>query len=95
MKVAVLVAMLLLPIAASAQTPPRPSPTAAQDGFVPVDKPASAQDSIPAPRRVALAYGFIWVALFGYVWSIRTRLAKVQRELDAVGKRVAAGERRP
>ena len=57
------------------QTPP-PQPKSL-DEFVPVDRPMNAQDTIPAPRLVAVAYGFIWVVLLGYVWSVRSRLASV------------------
>jgi CcmD family protein len=46
---------------------------------------------MPAPRLVAIAYGFIWVVLFGYLWSVRSRLARVEREIGAVSRRVTAG----
>src|SRR5262249_12578620 len=66
---------------------------AAQDEFVPVDKPTNAQDTIPAPRRGQIAYGFIWVVLLGYVWSVRSRLSSVERELQTVSKRVGTERR--
>jgi CcmD family protein len=72
------------------QPPPKP---AATDEFVPVDKPMNAQDTIPAPKLVATAYGFIWVVVFGYVWSVRSRLAMVEREIQTVSKRVGSGGR--
>lgn len=75
--------------AAQGQQPPKP----ATDEFVPVDKPMNAQDTIPAPKLVATAYGFIWVVVFGYVWSVRSRLATVERELQTVSKRVGSGGR--
>ena len=81
--------VLLLGSSVSAQQP-KPS---AQDEFVPVTQPLSAQDTIPAPRLVATAYGFIWVLLFGYVWSVRSRLAKVEREMAVLGQRVSSGDR--
>jgi CcmD family protein len=93
-KVALLVALLLVPAAVQAQTAQPPS-SSAQEGFVPVDKPLTPQDTIPAPRLVGAAYGFIWLALFGYVWTIRTRLAKVERELERAGRQAASHERRP
>ena len=74
------------------QTQP-PTKPAAQDEFVPVDKPMNAQDTIPAPRLVAIAYGFIWVVLLGYIWSVRSRLATVERELQTVSKRVGTERR--
>ena len=76
----------------SSATPPAPrQPVAAQDGFVSVDAPMSAQETIPAPRLVAIAYGFIWIVVFGYVWSVRSRLSRVERELDAVSRRLPSG----
>ena len=89
-----IVMMLLLAAPVCAQQPaPKTPPAAAQDGFVPVDSPMNPQDTIPAPRLVAIAYGFIWVVLFGYVWSVRSRLGKVEREMEAVGRRVATGRK--
>lgn len=79
--------MLLLAAPTFAQQPPT-RPPAAQDGFVPVDAPMNAQDAIPAPRLVAIAYGFIWVVLFGYLWSVRSRLGKVEREMAVVSRRL-------
>ena len=102
MKRYVLSALFLLTLAAPAlaqsTTPAQPqtsapSKPAAQDEFVPVDRPMNAQDTIPAPRLVAIAYGFIWVVLLGYVWSVRSRLASVERELQTVSKRVSSGGR--
>jgi CcmD family protein len=86
---AILVLTFATPVAAhaQAQTPPK---QAAQDEFVPVKEPMNAQDVMPAPRLVAIAYGFIWVVIFGYVWSVRSRLARVERELEAVSRRVPA-----
>ena len=81
--------VLLLAAPAMAQTPAPKAPAAAQDGFVPVDAPANAQDTMPAPGLVAIAYGFIWVMLFGYLWSVRTRLARVEREMEILGRRAA------
>ena len=83
-----LVAVLSGP--AFAQDPAKP---ASQDGFVPVDSPVNANDVMPAPRLVALAYGFIWVVLFGYLWSVRSRLGQVEREMEAVSRRVSAEKR--
>jgi CcmD family protein len=46
------------------------------------------QDTIPAPRLVAIAYGFIWIVLLGYVWSVRSRLSTVEREIETVSRRL-------
>ena len=80
------------PVVAQTQTQPPPKPSA-QDEFVPVNAPLNAQDTIPAPRLVAVAYGFIWVVLFLYLWSVRSRLTTVERELQTVSKRVGSGGR--
>ena len=51
-----------------------------QSEFVPVsDIPPGEQ--IPAINMVGAAYGFVWVAVLGYVWSIARRLQKVEAEL--------------
>jgi CcmD family protein len=83
-----LILVLAVPLTAQTQQPPPKQPAAAQDGFVPVDAPISAQDTMPAPRLVAIAYGFIWVVLLGYVWSVQSRLSRVEREITAVSRRV-------
>jgi CcmD family protein len=80
---------LLLAVPSFAQAQPAKPPTAAaQDGFVPVDTPTGVQETIPAANLVGIAYGFIWVVLFGYVWSVKSRLARVEREMEAVSRRV-------
>lgn len=79
-----------------AQTPPpaaTPATPAAQDGFVPVDSPISPDDVMPAPRLVAIAYALVWLIFFGYVWSVRTRLVRVERELHSVSRRVGGAKK--
>ena len=61
---------------------PTGKPAAAQDQYVPVDKPMNAQDTLPAPRLVATAYAFVWIVLLLYMWSIRKRLSTVEQEID-------------
>ena len=83
LKVLAVLFVLTLSVPAFAQKP------AAQDEFVPVTgTPAAAQETIPAQRLVGIAYGFIWVVLFGYVWSVRSRLSRVEREIATVSRRV-------
>jgi CcmD family protein len=48
--------------------------------FVPVDE-VPPGEQIPAINMVAAAYGFAWVAVLGYVWSIASRLRHVESEL--------------
>ncbi len=70
----VLCAWLLAAATASAmQQPPA-------DDFVPVDETLPGEQ-IPALPLIATAYGFIWVVMLGYVWSIGRRLRKVETEL--------------
>jgi CcmD family protein len=76
----------------SAQQPP-PRPTAAQEGFVPVES-LPGQEQMPAAPLVMTAYGVAWLAAFGYLWSIWQRLARVEREIAVISKRVEAGSRR-
>lgn len=85
-----LVLALVLSTAAFAQDPPKP---AAQDGFVPVSGPTNPQETIPAQTLVGIAYGLIWVLLFGYMWSVRSRLDRVEREMESVSRRVGAGKK--
>ncbi|HUQ88952.1 MAG TPA: CcmD family protein [Vicinamibacterales bacterium] len=48
--------------------------------FVPVEN-APAGEQIPAMPLLGAAYGFIWVAMLGYVWSLARRLQHVEAEL--------------
>jgi len=82
----VIVLFAAAPLSAQQQPPPKP---AAQDAFVPVDTPNNQQETIPAQPLVGIAYGLIWVLLLGYVWSVRSRLARVEREMEALNRRTA------
>jgi CcmD family protein len=81
-----IVLLLTAPVYGQAQPPKTPA-AAAQDGFVPVDSPIAPEDAMPAPRLVAIAYGFIWLVFFGYLLSLKTRLSKVEQEIAAVRRR--------
>jgi CcmD family protein len=37
---------------------------------------------------VALAYGFIWIAVFGYVVLVRQRVAQIEAEMEDLRQRV-------
>ena len=65
--------LLLAPIAVSAQPQP-------PKDFVAVDE-TQPGEQIPALPLIASAYGFIWVGVLVYVWSIGRRLRKVEGEL--------------
>jgi CcmD family protein len=54
--------------------------------FVPVDDIPQGEQ-IPAINMVAAAYGFVWVVVLGYVWSIARRLKHVESELAALESR--------
>jgi len=70
----VAVLAVAVPVMAEALQPP------SQSEFVPVDDIPQGEQ-IPAFTMVGAAYGFVWVALLGYVWSIARRLQKVEAEL--------------
>ena len=48
--------------------------------FVPVDE-VPPGEQIPAINLVAAAYGFVWIVVLGYVWSISRRLRQVESEI--------------
>ena len=54
--------------------------------FVAVDESLPGEQ-IPALPLIAGAYGFVWVVLLGYVWSIGRRLQKVEGELNQLESR--------
>jgi len=64
-----------------------------KDGFVPVEQLGN-QEQLPATPLVAAAYGVAWGAVLVYVWTIWRRLARVEREMAEVSRRIAAGTRR-
>jgi CcmD family protein len=74
-----LVALVLASASLGAQSQPPPD-------FVPVEN-APAGEQIPAMPLLGLAYGFIWVGLFGYIWSLARRLHKVETELTELESR--------
>ncbi|MEO8679570.1 MAG: CcmD family protein [Vicinamibacterales bacterium] len=63
-----------------AQQPP------ANEGFLPLSE-VPAGEQIPAISLVASAYGFVWVAFIAYVWSLASRLKKVEREIGQLEQR--------
>jgi CcmD family protein len=83
-----LLALLALAPAIRAQQPPEP-PT----GFVPADS-VKAQEQLPAAPLVLGAYAVAWVAVFGYLWSIWSRLGQVERDIADVSRRVSPDQRR-
>ena len=68
---------LLILLAAPAASMAQPQPP---KDFVAVDETAPGEQ-IPAMPLIASAYGFIWLGVLAYVWSIGRRLRKVEGEL--------------
>ena len=54
--------------------------------FVPVDD-APQGEQIPAMPLIGIAYGFVWVGVFGYVWSLGRRLQRVESEISELEQR--------
>jgi CcmD family protein len=97
MKRFLLLALLLIGPALSAQpptAPAQPPPTsAAQDGFAPIDQLAK-KEELPAAPLVMAAYSVAWLVIFGYIWSLWRRLQRVEIEIADVTRRIAGGGRR-
>jgi CcmD family protein len=79
---------------ASAAFAQQPSVAAPEQGFVPVKNLPAQQEQLPAAPLVMTAYAVAWVVLVLYLWSIWRRLAGVEREIAAVGRRLEPGARR-
>ena len=67
-------------------------PPSAPDGFVPASS-LPGQEQLPAAPLVIVAYAVVWLLVLGYLWSIWSRLARAERELADVTRRLA-GQRR-
>jgi CcmD family protein len=64
--------------------PPTPS-----DGFRPVvGDPAASQGSIPAPKLIGGAYGFIWLAVVVFLATLWRRSRDTKRELDELRRKL-------
>jgi CcmD family protein len=81
------VLLIALPAVALQQPPSAP------DGFVPASS-LPGQEQLPAAPLVIIAYAVVWLLVLGYLWSIWSRLARAERELADVTRRLAAGQRR-
>lgn len=77
---AVVAVLCAAPMTTAAMQPEPPK------GFVPADT-IPPGEQIPAINLVAAAYGFVWLAVFGYVFSIAKRLKTVETELAALESR--------
>jgi CcmD family protein len=74
---------------AAAHAQAQPPRTAAQDGFVPVDQ-LPVDERLPAAPLLIAAYSVAWIAVVVYLVTIWQRLARVEREMADVRRRVKA-----
>jgi CcmD family protein len=91
MTVTFLVMVMVVSVAAAFAQQPAQAPS--QGEFVPV-KELPQHEQLPAAPLLIAAYGFVWVALLVYLFSIWRRLGKVGRELDDLSRRIAERERK-
>jgi CcmD family protein len=78
--------VLLMPLTATAAQ--QQPPATADQQYVPVT--GADQEQLPAAPLVIGAYSVVWIALVFYVWSIWQRLARVEREIAQVSRRIQA-----
>ena len=76
-------------LASNAASQPPPEPPKQQEEFVPIDE-LPPEEQLPAAPMVVAAYGFIWVAFIAYVFTLVSRIKKVERDLKRLEQ-----ERRP
>jgi CcmD family protein len=76
------VSMMALGATAFALQQPPP-----QSEFVPMNSLPPA-DQLPAAPLLIAAYAFVWIALAVYLWSIWSRLGKVERDMQALQQRL-------
>jgi CcmD family protein len=53
-----------------------------------------AADEVPAGPFVAIAYGFIWVAILTYVFFVARGVGRVRGELEDVRRKIDAANKR-
>jgi CcmD family protein len=64
-----------------------------QTEFVPMNSLPPA-DQLPAAPLLIAAYAFVWIALAVYLWSIWSRLGKVERDMQALRQRTGRTQAR-
>jgi CcmD family protein len=82
--------------AAEPQLPTKKEPVPDAEGFVPDSRPANmatVDASIPAAPLVAVAYGFIWLAVLGFVVFTLQRTRKLEQEIADLAERIKAPRR--
>lgn len=78
-----------VPAAAKYAAPPAVKPDA--EGFVPDSRPATmstVDESVPAKPLVAIAYGFIWLAVLGFVLMTLLRTRRLEQEIADLSERI-------
>jgi len=78
-----------VPTAAKYAAPGAVKPDA--EGFVPDSRPANmntVDESIPAAPLVATAYGFIWLAVLGFVLVTLQRTRRLEQEIADLSERI-------
>ena len=62
-----------------------------KDGYVPDNRPMNGptvDESIPAAPLLATAYGFVWLAVLGYVVMVGKGLRRVESDLDELSDKL-------
>ena len=72
--------ILLVLFGATSPLTAQPQPPRQQEEFVPIDQ-LPPEEQLPAAPMVVAAYAFIWVAFLGYVFTLITRMKKLERDL--------------
>jgi len=85
--------VMALIVSAAAAFAQQPAQAPSQGEFVPV-KELPQHEQLPAAPLLVAAYGFVWVVLLVYLFSIWRRLGRVGREVDELSRRLAERERR-
>ena len=76
--------LVALPMSTVALMGGQPEP--AQEEFISIDQ-LPPEDQLPAAPLLVGAYAIVWLAVFGYLWSIWRRLSKVEQELSNLSRR--------
>ena len=63
-----------------------------QEGFLPMNSLPPA-DQLPAAPLLIAAYAFVWLALAGYLYSIWSRIGRVERDMQALEQQRGRGPR--
>ncbi|MDA1307682.1 MAG: hypothetical protein O2917_10520 [Acidobacteria bacterium] len=97
--IGILLLLMVTLVPLGAQEPPPPTappattsdqPQAAMDGFIPMSE-MTTRELLPAAPLVFYAYGFVWIALLGYLWAIWRRVDRVEQDIARVRRRLDDG----